>query len=296
MLSQEEIYSKAQQFAGFDRAEWGLIAVSAAIAAYGLALDNIIVVVGAMMLAPILSPFVAGAISLAVGDKNLMKQALLSGLKSSLAAVGIAYLSVTFFPVTINPTLELVASPGLLMILLSLLVGSAAALTFATGLRDQVAGVAVAIALVPPLAAIGIGLNMQDLVFTARAGSVVMVNILSIILSGSLTFKLLGLKPSTYYRKKEAKKMKYVLPAVVASMLLVSAPIAYSSYQNYDGFVAEQQVNKVAEDYFGENLMDVHIENSRARVMVVGDHNRTEFRNMLPEKIELELVELERTD
>ncbi len=124
ILSQEEIYSKAQESSRFNRAQWGLIGVSAAIAAYGLALDNVIVVVGAMMLAPLLSPFVSGAISLVVGDSALMRDALISGLESVLIAVIIAYVAVLPFPVELNSTMKLVVSHSILTVLLSLLVGS----------------------------------------------------------------------------------------------------------------------------------------------------------------------------
>ncbi len=295
MLSQEEIYSKAQEFSRFDVAQWGLICLSSAIAAYGLALDNLIVVIGAMMLAPILSPFVSGALSLVVGDRSLMLESLRSGLESVVLAIVVSFLAVLFFPVNITHALNLVVSPGILPILLSLLVGMAAALTFVTGLRDQVAGVAVAIALVPPLASVGIGLRMRDLVFASQAASVAFINVLSIIVAGFVTFKLIGLKPSTYYKQKEAEQIRYLLPVAVMILLLLAMPVAYSSYMNLDGFLAQQRVEQEAEDFFGESLLEMEFQNSHARVLVVGDFNETEFRSRLPGTLDIEVIELART-
>ncbi|MFB6144054.1 MAG: TIGR00341 family protein [Candidatus Nanohaloarchaea archaeon] len=291
-LSQEEIYSKAQEFSGFAGAQWGLIAVSSAIAAYGLALDNLIVVIGAMMLAPILSPFVSGALSLAVGDSSLMKASLRAGVLSVLLAVAVAYVAVLPFPVSVNPTMGLVVSPGILTVLLSLLVGSAAALTFSTGLRDQVAGVAVAIALVPPLAAVGIGLKMQSLQFSIEAASIAIINILSVLVSGFLTFKLLGMKPSTYYRKKEAEKLRYLVPAALILLLALAAPVVYSSFQDYQSYVAEEQFRDTAESYFGDALLKMDLAEDSATLYVVGRFNASEFRRSVNRSVEF--VQLER--
>ncbi|MFB6116732.1 MAG: TIGR00341 family protein [Candidatus Nanosalina sp.] len=218
MLSQEEVYSKAQGAASFNNAQWALTGLSAAIAGYGLMLDNIAVVIGAMMLAPLLSPMVSAAISLTVGDMKLLKQSFLNTGLAIPAAVLIAAASVIPFQVSINPTMNLIVSAGIENMILSLMVGAAAALAFVTGMRDQIAGVAVAIAVVPPLAAVGLGIKMLDLVFASRALSIALVNILAVLLSGSLSLKLLGFGPSTYYKKKSAERMRYVLPVSIAVM------------------------------------------------------------------------------
>ncbi len=292
-LSHEELYTKAQESSGFTKEQWGLIAVSSAIAAYGLALDNIIVVIGAMMLAPILSPFVSGAISIVVGDQSLMKKSLFAGLKSVLIAIAVSFVVMVPFPVDNNAVLQLVASPGILTILLSVLVGVAAALSFATGFRDQIAGVAVAIALVPPLAATGIGLKMQDLVFAAQAGSVATINILAVIVSGSLTFRMLGMKPSTYYREKQAERLRYVVPAAFLLMAILAAPVAYSSYQGYQDYISEQHVRNVASDHFGDNLLEVELEDNHLTVLVLGEHQTQDFREELPEHLSVEVKQLQ---
>lgn len=224
MLSQEEVYSKAQGAASFNNAQWALTGLSAAIAGYGLMLDNIAVVIGAMMLAPLLSPMVSAAISLTVGDMKLLKQSFLNTGVAIPAAVLVAAVSIIPFQVSINPTMNLIVSAGIENMILSLMVGAAAALAFVTGMRDQIAGVAVAIAVVPPLAAVGLGIKMLDPVFASRALSIALVNILAVLLSGSLSLKLLGFGPSTYYKKKSAEQMKYVFPA---SIVLMTAAMSF---------------------------------------------------------------------
>lgn len=220
MLSQEEVYSKAQGSGSFNKAQWILTGLSAAIAGYGLMLDNIAVVIGAMMLAPLLSPMISAAISLTVGDRSLLKESFFNTAIAVPLAISVAALSTMPFPIQVNSTMSLIVSAGAENMVLSLMVGAAAALAFVTGMRDQIAGVAVAIAVVPPLAASGLGLRMMNISFALNAVSIALVNILAVLLSGSLSLKLLGFGPSTYYKKKSAEKMRYVFPISMAVMLL----------------------------------------------------------------------------
>lgn len=291
-LSQEELYSKAQESAEFTNPQWGLIAVSAAIAAYGLALDNIIVVIGAMMLAPLLSPIVSAALSLVVGDRELMKRSFLHGGISLVLGVLIAYLAVLPFPVGLNPTLELIVSSSVVSVLLSLLVGTAAALTFTTGLRDQIAGVAVAIALVPPIASVGVGLKMGDLFFAAHAATIAAINVLAVLISGYATFRLLGVAPSSYYREREAEKLKVIVPVAFLILAALTAPVIYSSYQSYQQLILQQNVRNAAEDSFGNDLLEIRFHDHTATVIVIGDHNTTAFLQQTPEKITVHVKEL----
>lgn len=291
-LSQEEIYSKAQESSEFSRSEWGLVALSSAIAAYGLALNNVIVVVGAMMLAPMLSPFVSGAFSLVIGDRSLMKDSLHYGIKSVIISVAVAFLAVLPVPVQINSTLELIVSPGMVSILLSLLVGSAAALTFTTGLRDQVAGVAVAVALVPPLASAGIGLKMMNLAFAIDAGVVAVINILALIISGYFTFQLLGFQPSTYYKKKEAERIQFVVPLSIILIMLFAFQVGYATLNGFQGYSSEHDVKQSAEDFFGEDLISIDVSRDEILIVVAGNHEIDGFRSDYSGERELRVVQV----
>lgn len=226
MLSQAEIYSQAQESAGFNRAEWSLIGISSIIATFGLVADNVIVVIGAMMVAPILSPFISAALSVAVGDQKLFSGSLKTGIASFLLAVAASSIAAIPFSAPQNPTLALVSSPSTIGMLLSLFVGAAAALTFVTGMRDEMAGVAVAIALIPPIASIGIGISSLNTGLVLDALTLAVMNILSIISAGFVVFRLIGVKPSTYHKKKQAEKMRYILPLTVLILLVLSLPAA----------------------------------------------------------------------
>jgi uncharacterized hydrophobic protein (TIGR00341 family) len=228
-LSQAEIYSHAQESAEFKTAEWALVGISAVIATFGLAADNLIAVIGAMMVAPILSPFISGALSVAVGDRKLFVNSVKTGLTSFLLAITASSLAALPFKISANPTLVLVSTPSINGLLLSLFVGAAAALTFVTGMRDEMAGVAVAIALIPPIASTGIGISTLDSGLVIGSVTLGLINMVSIIASGFICFRLMGVTPSNYYRKKQAEKMAYILPLAVCILLSASFVLALSS-------------------------------------------------------------------
>lgn len=294
MLSQAEIYSRAQEDASFSASQWGLIGLSSVIAAYGVATANLIVVVGAMMLAPILSPFISGALSLVVGDRSLMLKSFKYGVLSVLAAITISFVAVLPIPVTTNGTLQLVATPSLTGVVLSLFVGAAAALTFSTGLRDEIAGVAVAIALVPPIASVGIGLKLADLNLALDALTVAVVNMTSVLVSGFVTFYAIGLRPSTYYKERQAEKMRYIVPVALVFLGLLTLPIAYSSYQGYQKYVVEDEIRQEAENFFGPQLLEAKVDDSKATLYVIGEFNKTEFERKLSRDVEIRLIQMKR--
>ncbi len=291
-VSKEEVYSKAKKYESFSRIEIALVGLSASVAAYGLALNNLALLIGAMMLAPMLAPFVSSALSISVGDLSLMKGALSEGATSVAVTIAVGLGSVAIIPIDMTPAMRLVASPGLPSVLLALMVGSAAALSFATGAKEQIAGVAVAIALVPPLAAVGIGIRMLNLSFSLQAASVAAMNLASIVVAGFATFRLLGFRPSTYYRKKKASRMKYILPAITVTAIILVVPGLYLNYTSQQAYSAEHEIESEAEQYFGDSLMDVSTEGEDVEITVIGEHNETAFQKTTD--ADVDLVELER--
>ncbi len=291
-VSKEEVYSKAKKYESFSRIEIALVGLSASVAAYGLALNNLALLIGAMMLAPMLAPFVSSALSISVGDLSLMKGALSEGATSVAVTIAVGLGSVAIVPIDMTPAMRLVASPGLPSVLLALMVGSAAALSFATGAKEHIAGVAVAIALVPPLAAVGIGIRMLNLSFSLQAASVAAMNLASIVVAGFATFRLLGFQPSTYYRKKKASRMKYILPAITVTAIILVVPGLYLNYTSQQAYSAEHEIESEAEQYFGDSLMDVSTEGEDVEITVIGEHNETAFQKTTD--ADVDLIELER--
>ena len=288
-LSQEEIYSKAQEAGEFNMTQWSLISASAAIATLGVASNSIIAVIGAMMLAPMLAPFIASSISLSVGDRSLMKKSLVAGSLSIVLAFLTSFVISIPISFSVTPTLETVLAPGFLAVPLSLIVGAAAALSFTTGFRDQIAGVAVAVALVPPIAAAGMTISAERYLLGFKALNLAVMNALAVLVSGYVTLKALGLEPSTYYKKKSAESMMKAIPIGLVALMLLGIPLSFSFYDSPVGGGVEAE----AQEFFGDQLIEVRRNQGEFTVIATGNFSKQEFDQKFEER-EIEVILLER--
>jgi len=269
ILSVQEMYAKAFEFSTFNMTSWVLIALASSIAVFGLVTENVIVVIGSMVIAPMLGPFMSASFGLVIGDRKIIKESVFYGLLSILLAVTFAFLISIPFPMELNDLIRLIAEPRFATIPLSLAVGSAASLTFMTESRESLAGVAVAIALVPPSAVTGITIAMgnADILFDVLL--VMGSNVSSLIFAGSITFKLAGVKPSTYYRQKVSEQqMQNALFISLTLLLLIGGMMTFLSYQDLqDSYVRSDVVDEI-DTAFGDRVLRQDISVSPGQVTV----------------------------
>jgi uncharacterized hydrophobic protein (TIGR00341 family) len=203
--TREEIYLNVTRDARIDRDYLLLVFLSTIVAAIGLSENNTAVVIGAMVIAPLLGPNLALILAAALGDRKLAIEAL-----GALGA-GIA------FAVSVAAVLGLVhgvdlGSRELVMrsyvsadsAILALASGAAAALSVSTGLSSALVGVMVAVALLPPAAAIGLFLGAGAPNLAMGAALLLTVNIASVNLSGQIVFFLRGVRPRSWLEKRSA--------------------------------------------------------------------------------------------
>ena len=185
-----------------------LISLAAAIAILGLLLDSAAVIIGAMLVAPLMSPILAMAHGIVQGNARMLRRAGISTFKGAILAIGVATVITMLVP-ALRPTGEIMArvEPNLLDLLVALAAGAAAA--YATS-RSSVAaalpGVAISVALVPPLCVVGYGVGSSN--FDIAAGSLLLflTNLVGIVLVGALVFLLLGFRPTRDERGTEARR------------------------------------------------------------------------------------------
>lgn len=177
---------------------WMVLLLSGAIATLGLATDSSAVVIGAMLVAPLLAPVVGLALSLAAGDGRLAVQAAAVVLGSTLAVIGVGALLTAALPFqTITLEISARTRPTTLDLGVAVFSGLAGALvTVARGHRLSAAipGVAISVALIPPLAVAGFGIGSGWNGELIR-GSLLLygANLAGIVLSGMLVFLLIGM-------------------------------------------------------------------------------------------------------
>lgn len=273
-LSVQEMYSKAFEFSTFDISSWSLIALAAGIAVFGVIMENVMVVIGAMVIAPMLGPFISLSFGIVVGDHRLIRDSIFYSVLSLLFSVAVAFiiaLMSSSLITGVTEVMQLIANPGFMTVPLSLLVGAAAALTFATELRESLAGVAVAIALVPPAAVAGISLAVLNFSLFFDVMLVLLTNVTALILAGSITFKLRGITPSTYYRKKVSEEeLRKVLAISISAIIVLGAVVGYLSYQDLQTENVRTSVEDVVDTMMDDHLLfkEITVDGSQVHVEV----------------------------
>jgi uncharacterized hydrophobic protein (TIGR00341 family) len=221
----EAMYEEALKGARLDVNFVILVVLSTIVSAIGLIEDSVTVVVGAMVIAPLLSPNIALALGTALGDTPLM----LKAARTNGAGIGLAFvLSVLIglaWPVNIASR-ELMARTdvGLDSVALALASGAAAVLSLTTGLSSVLVGVMVAVALLPPTATLGLMLGAGQYHHALGAGLLLAVNIVCVNLAAKVVFLAKGIHPRTWWERKRAKRamLLYVIIWVLSLAILIA--------------------------------------------------------------------------
>jgi uncharacterized hydrophobic protein (TIGR00271 family) len=194
-----------------------LMVLSVLLALSGLYANSAPVIIGAMILAPLMSPIISFAMGLARTEATLIRNSvrtLAIGIGAGLfCAIAVAWL----MPLeNITPEMRSRLSPTLLDLSVAIISGIAGAYAHAKEeIAKSLAGVAIAVALVPPLSVAGIGFGWGDWSMAKGASLLFITNLVGISLAASTTFLVLGFAPF-----KLAKK------GLAISLLLVAGIVA----------------------------------------------------------------------
>lgn len=198
-----------------------MVVLSTAVAAIGLLNDNIAVVIGAMIVAPLLGPNLAFGLGAALGDRRLMVRALRTngvGLAITLA-ISVALGFVIPHP---ESSAEMISRTevGLGGVALAFASGMAAALSLTTGISSALVGVMVAVALLPPAATAGIMLGAERYELAVGAALLLAVNVVAVNLATQLVFVFRGIRPHRWYERREGTSNSWFLAILVWGVLL----------------------------------------------------------------------------
>lgn len=231
-ITREELYNTIEKGARLDQNFLLLVVFSAIVAAIGLLQNNIAVVIGAMVIAPLLGPNLALAFGAALGDKDLIFNAIKTNLTGLSLTISISALAGLFMGGSLFGK-ELLdrTEVGFESLILALVSGAAGVLSLTTGLSGALVGVMVAVALMPPAVALGLFLGGQEWSHAYGAGLLLCANIVCVSLSAQIVFLMRGIKPRTYYKKKKSEQsIKYNLLFWGALLLIITALIAMRLY------------------------------------------------------------------
>ena len=205
----DQVYATAE-IASFTY--WAEIVLSAGIATFGLVLNSPAVIIGAMLISPLMGPIMGTGLALAAGDLYLLVKALATLLASISVAIGLSALIVWLLPFH-SATGEILAriNPNLLDLGVALLSGLAGSIAVCrAGGGDGVTtlpGVAIAVALMPPLCTIGFGLGSgANVRIMGGAGLLFLTNLVAIVASAFFVFLLVGMNSPAIRAEMESSR------------------------------------------------------------------------------------------
>jgi uncharacterized hydrophobic protein (TIGR00271 family) len=224
---QIDVYRAMRRGARPDIDFFVLIVLSAVIATFGLLQNSAAVIIGAMLVAPLMTPILAASLGIVEGDVRLLRIALESTLKGITLALVVAVAMVLLIPYSdLTPEIMSRTHPTLLDLIVALASGAAGA--YAIGRKDVAAalpGVAIAAALVPPLCVVGAGISLSRSEVAGGALLLFITNLISISLAGAIVFLLLGFRPAE--ERERQRRFRQGLAVSVVLLLAISVPLGF---------------------------------------------------------------------
>ncbi|MEP6391627.1 MAG: TIGR00341 family protein [Halioglobus sp.] len=207
-----------------------LLVLSTMIATAGLLSDSAAVVIGAMLVAPLMNPVMAAAGAVVMGWPGRFYSALWLVTAMGLGALLLSSLITVVSPDLVFLPEQVLARtrPTFYDLLIALAAGSAGAYTITRKETSAIPGVAVAVALLPPLASAGILLTSAENELALRAVVLFLTNLIAMILAGALTFMAVGVSPATA-RKATAAFVRNQLSLFLMLTIAVSVPLWFYS-------------------------------------------------------------------
>jgi len=172
-----------------------MLILSAAMAAFGVILNSVVILVGSMLIAPLLFPLFSFALGIVVVDEKLIARSVYTILKSIGFALTASFVIGLLFSVhgeTLSPSLVAYDTMSFAYALVAAISGFAGAFAISKPhLNETLPGVAVSVSLVPPLAVAGVALALFNWTMFSNALLMFFVNVIGVVFSAMIVFSLL---------------------------------------------------------------------------------------------------------
>jgi uncharacterized hydrophobic protein (TIGR00341 family) len=221
-ISLEELYQKLTGYSDVSKKFIIMAAVASFVAAIGLLKDDVAIIIGSMVIAPLLGPNMALSLATTLADARLAKRAIITNV-IGFSLVLIISIPMGFF-MEVDPYIPQIAARlnvSHYYIFLALASGVAGAYSITAGVAEALVGVMVAVAILPPLAAAGLLIGASFWIEAAGALLLCFVNIVCINISGIVTFLIEGIQPKKWWEAQKARKA--VMIAITIWIILLIA-------------------------------------------------------------------------
>lgn len=265
---------------------WILLVLSGLIASAGVVATSTATVIGAMIVAPLMTPILGTALAIVLADRGKVGANLLLVVTAALAVVLVGYglglfvqLDVT---ATTNSEVAGRVSPRLIDLIAAVATGLVGAFALIRAdISDTLPGVAIAISLVPPLAVVGLTLESGAPGEAAGALLLFGTNVAAIIATATVVMLAAGVRRAAKEAVIEVGQLRgRTLAVVVASLVAVSVPLAGGSISVAREQLVIAQARPVAETWTAEQgweLTDVLVRGRTIEVVALGLKTKADF-------------------
>ncbi|MEH6583372.1 MAG: TIGR00341 family protein [Halioglobus sp.] len=258
---------------------WILLTLAGIIATAGVAADSVATVIGAMIVAPLMTPILGVALALVISDRHHLMHSLCTVLGGALLVVSIAFLFSMVEPMGLftegNSQVMSRTDPRLIDLIAALATGMVGAFALVrSDISDTLPGVAIAISLVPPLAVAG--LTLQDGKTDEALGALLLfiTNVTAIIFTSAMILLL-------YKVRETAKSVGFAvgtlrgwsLVVVVSTVILVAIPLFYGTQKVFRESVVVHTTAPLAEQWAQANgwkVINVEVQDTEIFISAFG--------------------------
>jgi uncharacterized hydrophobic protein (TIGR00271 family) len=230
-----------------------MTAMSAGIAVLGLLLSSPAVVIGAMLLSPLMGPIMGLGFALSIGDYHWLRQSAISLAWGTVMAVGLTGALVFLSPIqTITPEIAARTQPNLFDLFVALFSAMAGAYAMIRGREGTIVGVAIATALMPPLATVGFGFATLNWTVFSGALLLYVTNLITIALTAWGMARLYGFQTNLSARNTAFQNI-----AIIAVFIMLAVPLGLSLVQIAEETNAQRVTrNEILENFPPRALLD----------------------------------------
>lgn len=233
-----------------------MIGLAAGIAALGLLLDSPAVIIGAMLVAPLMAAIVGIGLGIVQADGRLLALSASATLRGMLLAIVMGLAAGFLIPGIdrIDPPTEIMGrtAPSLLDLGVALISGLAGAYAICRkNVSASLPGVAIAAALVPPLATVGIGMSWLDWSIAWGALVLFLTNLVAISAASALVFFLLGFRPH-FNRRGGASLFGGGMISSVILLIIMGWVLSTLSFESFFNARLEREINRILRAEIGQ--------------------------------------------
>lgn len=257
-----------------------LLAMSVLIATFGLASNSAAVVIGAMLISPLTTPLLGLATALVLGRPRRQLSSLAIVVLASIGGIALAYVVMALIPEAQRVTEDseqLLArtNPNLLDLAVAIVAGSAGAYVLVR--REAISvvpGVAIAVALVPPLATTGMTLQISRPELAEGALLLYLTNLVGIVLAAAVTLLVLGVSPKRTAAGRLPRRVKVGLTTATIGVVVVGVPLVEQTRRTAHADRDRDDTERLAEQWVEDAGLEVDLvtltDTDKVRVEVSG--------------------------